>query len=903
MDGELKDRLEARLASPSITPMMRQYLGVKAEYPHGIVLFRMGDFYETFFEDAEECAARLDITLTARSKERDVPMAGVPHHAIDGYLARLVEQGCTVVIVDQVEDPRQAKGLVRREITRVVTPGTYLDPNADARSANYLVSVELGTGRAKKRWGLAAIDVATGDFRGTAGEDEDSLVDELFRLDAKEVLLRESQSEDPRIARLHAEGPRVLLTRLDDRDYGEQEVLRRLDELLGAEELSAARTHLDPLALMAGGRALAYVARTQILPDARDLNGPAGLGHVRELRPYISGEALVLDREARAHLELFRTSTGERKGSLLATLDEAITAPGGRLLADWLAAPSRDHAVIEARHAAIESLLDAPGELDAIREGLKGLGDAERLVGRVVLGRALPRDLVALRRVLLAAPEVLQAAERAATPTLAPEASPTSRLHRLAETDVCADVAQRLAEALLDEPAPDPAAGPVFRPGYDPEIDRDTELAQHGQRMVSELEQREREATGIGSLRIRNNKVFGYFIEVTKANLSLVPDRFIRKQTMVNAERYFTDELKTLEDDVMNAEERRVANSRARYAELMADLGAEAGRLKRLAGTLAELDVLAAFAHLAEARDWTRPVMHGGDEIDIADGRHPVIESLAGDLGERFVPNDVRLSHRERLMLVTGPNMAGKSTIMRQTALIVILAHAGSYVPARKARVGRVDRVFTRVGASDDLSRGRSTFMVEMTETARILRAATRHDLVVLDEIGRGTSTYDGLSIAWSVAEHLHDEVQARTMFATHYHELTRLADELPGAVNRHVAVREHRDDIIFLRKLEVGATNRSYGVQVGRLAGLPAGVVARAKGLLATLETGEGGVVPVKDGTDGQLSLFGGASNAPAVDPSAQAVVDRLLAVDADDLSPRRALDLVAELQAIARR
>lgn len=916
MTDGLEARTEARLASGNLTPMMRQYLTVKSEHPGAIVLFRMGDFFETFFEDAEECARRLDITLTARSKERDIPMAGVPHHAIEGYLSRLVEQGCTVIIVDQVEDPRQAKGLVRREVTRIVTPGTYVDPTAPARVPNHLVSLDVGRSRRRiPGWALATLDLGTGDFRATEGEGEELLVDELSRLDPKELLIRSDQTDSVLVGVAHNALPSLLLTRLDDADFSDAQAEGALDTVLGVEERTALAAQLGAGALRAAGRALGYALRAQAR-TAPDLRGRASLDHVRALRPYVPGEALVLDREARAHLELFRTTQGETRGSLLKAIDRAITPMGGRRIAEWLAYPSRDGAEIGARHAAVGAFCQNASALDAVRDHLSVVSDLERLLGRVVLGRALPRDLVQLREGLEQVRPLFEHAEVASrgVPELVDGPPESPRLAELAATDPCVDVCTLLEQALEELPANDPTAGAVMRTGWDEELDGYADVAAHGKERVEALQARERELTGIPSLKVKLNKVFGYYIEVTKTNLSLVPDRYVRKQTTVNSERYFTDELKELEDQVLNAEERRVERTKALYAELLARVGAEADRLGRLAAAVAELDVLSGFAHLAEAMDWCRPELHEGYEIDIVEGRHPVLEQLVGELGERFVPNDVRLDGEERLMIITGPNMAGKSTIMRQTALIVILAHMGSYVPARSARIGKVGRVLTRVGAGDDLSRGRSTFMMEMVETSRILRSAAADDLVILDEIGRGTSTFDGLSIAWAVAEHLHDVVQARVMFATHYHELTELARTKERAVNRHVAVREHDEDIVFLRKLAPGATNRSYGVQVARLAGLPAPVVQRARQVLDGLEaqalqTGQSAEAAPDGGPPSprgrQLPLFVPARDprtSGEADPRVRKLTDALEAVDVDELTPRKALDLVAQLQSLLR-
>jgi DNA mismatch repair protein MutS len=883
--SDARARAEERLASAKLTPMLRQYLEVKRDHPEALILFRMGDFFETFFEDAEECARRLDITLTARSKERDVPMAGVPQHAIDGYLGRLVEQGCAVVLVDQVEDPKQAKGLVRREITRVITPGTFVDPQAPPRAASYLAAVVArGKGR-RQSWGIALLDLATGDFVCANLSTVSAVREELAVHPVKEVLWP-------------GEGPPFELEGSArwsfEPNLGAAAAEAELDRHFGADEGRGLRATAAEGA-RAAGVVLGYVRKTQLLPEARDTFADASIGHVDRLRLYEPGEGLVLDRQAREHLELFE-ARGEGGTSLLRCIDHAVTAPGGRLLARWLARPLRTPAAIAERSAAVAALVARPSAADRIREALSAAGDLERLAGRVAMGRAHPRDLRALVRTLRAAPEVLGAAADAAADA---GGVSSTRLESLSQVDPCADVADRLDAALSEEPPVDPKDAGVFRSGFDAEMDRLAALALDGKKMLAELEARERQSTGISSLKVRYNRVFGYYIEVTKANLHLVPDRFVRKQTTVNAERFFTEELKTLEDQVLHADEHRIERSRHLFAELLKGLAAELPRLKVLSEALAEVDVSTGLAHLAERRGWSRPVVDDSDRLEVDEGRHPVLEQLQEQLSEPFVPNDMALSDPTRLLIITGPNMAGKSTVMRQTALIAILAHMGSFVPARKAHFGWLDRIFTRVGAGDELSRGRSTFMVEMHETARILRSATERSLVLLDEIGRGTSTFDGLSIAWAVAEHLHDRVRCKTLFATHYHELVEIGARKPRADNRHVAVREHEDDIVFLRKLEPGGANRSYGIQVARLAGLPASVVRRAKDVLEGLEARG---APAQKGLD-QMDLFvsadRGRSGAPrdASDP----IRERLADVDLDDLSPRHAWDVLAELKELA--
>jgi DNA mismatch repair protein MutS len=910
----LSPELADKLASGDLTPMMRQYLTVKAEHPEAVVLFRMGDFFETFYEDAETCARLLDLTLTKRSKDTDAPpMAGVPHHAIQGYLARLVELGRTVVMVDQVEDPKKAKGLVRREVTRVVSPGTFVDPEAPARLPRYFVSVATppvkGRARAGEAWGLAALDLATGELRGTAGRGAEALLDEVRRLAPRELIAAPELVAGPLLERARGELEGVAITSLVPAHADPDAALDTLKARLGAEEVEGVGRHLPPEALIAAGAALAYAEHTALRDASFEKKKGGSLAHIDRLQPYLPGEALILDAEARAHLELFQSAgDGGRRGTLLGVLDEAVTTMGGRLIARWLSAPLIDVARIRARHEAVDALVASPSRLDALRAQLREVYDLERLIGRVVMGRATPRALGALRGSLAALPDILAAAAEAEhvhrpeqaelEPGASAASAPPGRLSSLAAVDACLDVAAVIDAALVDAPPTELGGDRVFREGHDAELDRLWALSRDGKQVLADIERRERERTGISSLKVKYNRVFGYFIEVTKANLAAVPADYIRKQTTVNAERYFTEELKEYEEQVLGAEERRLERETTLFLELVRRVAAESRRLAALAAAAAETDALAALAHVAERHGWCRPEVDDGDRVEIADGRHPVIEALSSELGERFVPNDTRLGDEARLVIVTGPNMAGKSTIMRQTALIVLLAQLGAFVPASRARIGVVDRIFTRVGASDDLSRGRSTFMVEMTETARILRSATRRSLVLLDEIGRGTSTFDGLSIAWAVAEHLHDRIGAKTLFATHYHELTDLVRDRAQARNQHVAVKQWNDRIVFLRKLVDGPTNKSYGVQVARLAGLPGEVVTRAHEILADLEAqalrAGGHQPPARRGPEAgaQLSLFGGGGPTP----DEQAVLDALRAVDPDELTPRQALELLAD-------
>jgi DNA mismatch repair protein MutS len=890
-----------------LTPMMRQYLSVKEAHPEAIVFFRMGDFFETFFEDAKRSAQILDITLTARSKEQDIPMAGVPHHALDAYLGRLIDAGQRVVIVDQVQDPKDAKGLVQREVTRVLSPGTYIDPRASGRRSNYLAAVAVDSSSKKKSelsWGLAVMELGTGEFTATSGIGEESLIDELMRLQVRELVVDETghgwvSSSEIRPADLS-------LTQANADWFRAPEAVSVLTQVFGAEEAGALRQSLDGPVLRAAGVVVRYVRETEMRTEAQTLNRGASLAHLSRLRTYVPGDGLVLDTQARAHLELFRTQSGEvREGTLLASLDETVTPMGGRRLVRWMTYPERQLAQIEARLDAVTWLVQRPSVLDRIRASLKRMGDVERLLGRVTMRRATPRDLRALLTTLEAVPSTL-----GLLPSPGGDREPASStaggvLNHLSEVDPCVAVAKELSDALADDPPTDPAALGVFRQGYDPGLDEQTRLSRDGKSLIAELEAEERARTKISSLKIRYNRVFGYYIEITKANLHLVPDEYIRKQTTVNGERYFTEALKALETRVLAAEDTRSARALVLFDALLVRVSERARLLKALAEALATLDVFCSLAQVAAQRGWVRPVVDESFDLDIEAGRHPVLELMCQASGERFVPNDILLSEESQLTIVTGPNMAGKSTVMRQTALIVLLAQMGSFVPASRARIGLVDRIFTRVGASDDLSRGRSTFMVEMSETARILRSATERSLVILDEIGRGTSTYDGLSIAWAVAEFIHDHIRAKTLFATHYHELTELARDRPRAVNRHVVVREHNQQVLFLRTLAPGPTSRSYGIEVARMAGLPKEVISRAREILGSLEStrhvlgnespaGAGGRVE-KVGSNPQLSLFQGMN---AMSKEETSVLEALRALVPDEMTPIQALQCLVRLR-----
>ncbi|MEJ5329975.1 MAG: DNA mismatch repair protein MutS [Desulfobaccales bacterium] len=803
-----------------LTPMLRQYLELKSRYPDALLLFQMGDFFELFFEDAEKAAGALNIALTSRSRagEERIPMAGFPLHAADAYIHRLLEQGYTVVVCEQTEDPALAKGLVRREVTRILTRGTVVDPAAlDARRDNYLAAVAV----MRQRWGLAYLSLSTGEFRLTEGEGAEVLADEVARLKPAEILLPEDKGEALLAAAFQPLASPPALRRLPAFVFDEASTRKELSHTLGTLFLDGFGLEPYPLGVVAAGAILRY------LKDSLHLSLP----HLDRIIPYSRGDFLELDEATLRHLEVFDNwRTGGRQGSLWEALDATVTAMGSRQLARWLRHPLKDPEAIEARLAAVEFFVTQALLRQQWREGLKGLPDLERLTARLGLGQATPREVAQVRQVLGRLPEFK---------ALLSQPSPPLVAQAVAELEDLADLHALLCRALVDEPPATLAAGGVIRAGYDAELDELLELARGGKEWMARLEEEERRRTGIASLKVRYNKVFGYYIEVSRPNLSLVPPDYIRKQTLVNAERFITAELKEYEARVLGAEEGRLKREQELFQELRRLLGEEAPRLRKVARALARLDAWAALAEVAAVRRYCRPRIVPDSCLFIRQGRHPVIERLLPP--GTFVPNDLELDENRRLLIVTGPNMSGKSTILRQAALTVLLAQMGSFVPAAEAVVGLTDRIFTRVGAVDDIGRGQSTFLVEMHETARILHQATPQSLVILDEIGRGTSTFDGLSLAWAVAEFLHDleGVGVRTLFATHYQELTQLSRVRPRVHNVQVLVQEEGGEIVFLHRLAPGAASQSYGIQVARLAGVPAPVIERAKEVLENLEAG----------------------------------------------------------------
>jgi DNA mismatch repair protein MutS len=798
-----------------VTPMIQQYLEIKEQYRDAILLYRMGDFYEMFFEDAVIGSRELEITLTSRDKhaENPIPMCGVPHHAVDTYIAKLLERGHRVALCEQVEDPRQAKGLVRREVVRVVTPGTIMD-SLDGKSPNYLASVYL----VGQEFALAFLDFSTADFRVTQSESIEALLEELGRIEPRELLVPDSSEHD--LVWWQRQVPGCSVQILEAETFTSANAYRCLLDHFQVHSLEGFGLSNLSLAIRAAGAILIYIQRTQ----------RQAAEHVRSVIPYRRSDYMIIDEVTARHLELFRSwHQGGRKGTLLELLDRTVTAMGGRLLRHWMLYPLKQVEGIETRQNAIVCLRQHEAIRAQVRKELERVYDLERLNSRVAMGSATPRDLAALRRSLQSLPKLKYLLAQLDDQTLS---GLTNRL------DPLEDVASMLQEALVDSPPLTLVDGGVIRPGYDQELDRLVMLGRDAKSWIAQLETEERQETGIASLKIGYNRVFGYYLEVSKANIALVPDRYIRKQTLVNAERYVTEALKDYETQVLNADEQRIRLEEKLFQNLRSQVARQGERVQASASAVAELDVFAALAEIANRRDYCRPQIDDGTEIFIEEGRHPVVEAAmpAGS----FVPNDLYLDNNsQQVVIITGPNMAGKSTILRQVTLIVLMAQMGMPVPATSAKLGMVDRIFTRVGATDELTRGRSTFMVEMQETAHILHQATGRSLIILDEIGRGTSTFDGLSIAWAVAEFLHDWRGSgiKTLFATHYHELTDLAATAPRVKNMNVAVKEWGEKIIFLRKLVKGGTNRSYGIQVARLAGLPLAVVERARDVLRHLE------------------------------------------------------------------
>jgi len=863
----------------SLTPAMRQYLEIKARYPDCILFFRMGDFYEMFFEDAVLASKLLDITLTSRDKGREdsVPLCGFPWHAASSYIAKLIGKGHKVAICEQMEDPRFAKGIVKREVVRVITPGLVVDPdNLEAKENNFLAGIAVrGEG-----FGLAFLDISTGEFRVTEVADRNFFIDEVIRHGFREIVLEENPRDAVLETVLTRELADCVINRFPRDWFDHAAALGILGEHFCAEAIARLEPERHAALIAAAGAVLRYVRETQ----------KERLGHINDITRYHTENFLILDDTAKRNLELFATTQGgTRDGTLFHILDETMTAMGGRRLRGWLSYPLLDVVMIRERLSAVAEIREGHLLRQDLRRALSGLYDMERLGGRISIGVANGRDLAALRSSLRVLPGLKQLLAALEVP----------RIAALREgIDEMPEILDLLERSVVDDPPLTLREGGILREGYDAELDRILSASRDGKSWIAALEEKERQRTGIASLRVGFNNVFGYYIEVTKSQTGAVPAEYIRKQTLVNAERYINEELKEYEQTVLHAEEKRREREYELFVGIRERIAGEIRRIQKSASALADLDATASLAEVAEKYNYCRPAVDDGDTIEIRDGRHPVVERMP--LAEGFVPNDVFLDRgSNRLLVITGPNMAGKSTTIRQVAHIVILAQMGSFVPAAEARVGLVDRVFTRVGAGDILAKGQSTFMVEMTEVANILRNATPRSLILLDEVGRGTSTFDGLSIAWAVAEHIHDSANlgSRTLFATHYHQLTDLERTREGVANYYIAVKEWGEKIIFLRKIMKGATNRSYGIQVAKLAGVPDEVIGRAKEVLENLEKGELDEVGMptlarrmkgeKRPMAGQLSLF-------ADDESL--VLGEIAATDINALTPIEAINLIAE-------
>ena len=864
---------------------MRQYFDAKRQYRHALLFFRMGDFYEMFYEDALVASRALDLTLTSRSKDASgaaVPMCGVPFHAADGYIARLVKKGYRVAICEQIENPKTAKGVVKRDVVRVVSPGTLTDSAyLDAREPQFLMAIlASAAGAAGAIYGVALVDVSTGEFDVAeygGPEGLAALRQEIAVLRPREIVVAAGHDVSALIPEIAQTG--ASITEIDGWHFELETARQQLMDQLRVGSLDGFGLERRQAAVCAGGALVRHLRDTQ----------KAELAHVRTVRLRQLADGLLIDPTTLKHLEIVESTSGGRAGSLLDEIDRTVTPMGGRLLRTWLLRPLTALEAIRDRLDVVEELAFKTTERGKARETLKSIQDLERLISRIALSTAGPRDLMALSRSLAAVPRLALLLNECQAPLLK---------SLIGELDDLPDLRAWIDQAIADEPPALARDGGFVRDGFDQEVDDLRRISRSGKQVIAEMEEAERAQTGIKNLKVGFSRTFGYFIEVSKSNLHAVPPHFIRKQTVAGGERYITPELKDYEEKVLGADERIVARELEVFETLRQRVAAESPRVLDTARAVASIDVLAGLAETATACNYTKPHVHDGDEIAAIDVRHPVVERLAGGT---FVPNDVTLNaSTHQLVILTGPNMGGKSTYLRQVALLCLMAQSGSFVPAKEAKVSLIDRLYARVGASDNIARGQSTFMVEMQETASILSGATSKSLVVLDEIGRGTATFDGLSIAWAVAEHIATNPRSRpkTMFATHYHELTDLADAFEGVVNFHVAAREWKDDIIFLHKILAGRSDRSYGIQVARLAGLPASVIARARDILSSLEQDEltrGGKPSLSGAAPAaqqQLGLF------QAVSPADEKLKERIREIDINRTTPIDALRILEDLK-----
>ena len=863
--------------------MMQQYMEIKSKYKDCILFFRLGDFYEMFFEDAEIASKELEIALTGRDcgLEERAPMCGVPFHAADTYIAKLINKGYKVAICEQVEDPAVAKGIVRRDVIRIITPGTVTDSSMlDERRNNYLMSIHADRGY----YGIAIVDITTGEFLTTSiiyGNTEGKLYDEIAKYAPSEIILSCESDNYEIINNIKKRYNNIYISVFDQTWFEGGTPEKKLAEKFGQKKCETVGM-LSNYSVYASGILLEYLERTQ----------KVNLEHIQDIKIYRIDEYMILDETARRNLELTETMREKkRKGSLLNVMDRTVTSMGGRMIRKWIEQPLININDINSRLDAVSELKEKFMLRMEIRELLKKVYDMERLIGKVVLGNANCRDLIALKNSTAQLPYIKELMSNCTSSLL---------VQIYEKTDTLDDICELIEKSIVDDPPVTIKEGGIIKTGYNEEVDRLRKASTEGKSWVAALENSERERTGIKNLKVGFNKVFGYYLEVTKSHLSLVPDNYIRKQTLANCERYITDELKKIEDSILGAEEKVVQLEYEIFMEIRNKISQQTGRIKNTALQISMLDALCSLAELADRENYCMPVVDSGDAIEIIDGRHPVVEKMM-DYGT-FVPNDTILDMDEnRFLIITGPNMAGKSTYMRQTALIVLMAQIGSFVPAGRAHIGIVDRIFTRVGASDDLASGQSTFMVEMSEVADILNNATPRSLLILDEIGRGTSTYDGLSIAWAVTEFIanKEKMGCRTLFATHYHELTELEGKLPGIKNYCISVQEKGDDIIFLRKIIRGGADESYGVQVAKLAGIPVPIIERAKEILKELEDSDisrkvsrlrRGVKPA----EGQIDIF---SFMNTVNGNNE-VLEELKNIDIREMTPIDALNCLYKLQ-----
>ena len=845
--------------SPAHTPMMRQYLAIKSEYPDMLVFYRMGDFYELFYEDAKRAASLLDITLTSRGKSggNPIPMAGVPYHAAESYLAKLVRKGESVAICEQIGDPATSKGPVERQVTRVVTPGTLTDEALLSETRDNLVAAMFVDAEGI---GLAWLDLAGGRFRLTEVADGEAVVGELERLRPAELIVDEDQVDARRF------GAGVRITRRPPWHFEHDGATRLLCRQFGTHDLAGFGCEGFPRGVAAAGALLQYVTDTQ----------KSSLPHLQAITVERREDAVIMDGPTRRNLELHSSLSGHDEHTLAGVMDRCQSPMGSRLLRRWIQRPLRDPVVLKGRYQAVEAML-AGSTVEALQALLHGIGDIERILSRVALRSARPRDLRQLCEALSRLPALRTQLSGIESP----------QLQNLREQIVPHhDEKQLLSDAIVDNPPMLIRDGGVIADGYDDDLDELRGIAENADRYLMDLEAREKERTGIGTLKLGYNRVHGYYIEISKGQAARAPDDYVRRQTLKAAERYITPELKEFEDKVLSARERALAREKFLYEQLLDRLHETLASLQQTAYAIAELDVLVCFAERAESLRLAKPELSETPCIEIRGGRHLVVEQV---IETPFVANDLTLTNEQRLIVITGPNMGGKSTYMRQTALIAILAHIGSFVPADSLTIGPLDRIFTRIGASDDIAGGRSTFMVEMTETATILNNATAESLVLMDEIGRGTSTFDGLSLAWAAAHYMGEEARAFTLFATHYFELTALADELPACRNVHLDATEHDGRLVFLHAVKPGPANQSYGLQVAALAGVPRHVVQRARNYLATLESQQ---AVMSQSPQGQLPL------GPAEEPASDALREALEALDPDAMTPREALEALYKLK-----